>query len=130
MASVNKAIIVGNVGKVESRQIPSGIVTNLSVATNSSYQDKTTGQQVKKTEWHNCVAFGKLAEICAQYLKAGSQVYIEGSIETTKDERDGVVKYYTKIKMASMQMLGSRDAAPAQSVGTPYPAAEDDDIPF
>ncbi len=111
MASINKAIIVGNLGKdPETRYMPSGdAVTNITVATTDKYKDKATGEQKELTEWHRISMFGKLAEIAGQYLKKGSQVYIEGKIQTRKwQDKDGQDRYTTEIKADTMQMLGSR----------------------
>lgn len=111
MASVNKVIIVGNLGRdPETRYMPSGYaMTSIAVATTDSWKDKTTGEKKEQTEWHRISFFGKLAEIAGQYLKKGSQVYIEGSLRTRKyTYKDGVEKYSTEIKADTMQMLGSR----------------------
>ncbi|MGI4848278.1 MAG: single-stranded DNA-binding protein [Janthinobacterium lividum] len=111
MASVNKVIIVGNLGRdPETRYMPSGdAMTTIAVATTDSWKDKTTGEKKEQTEWHRITFFGKLAEIAGQYLKKGSQVYVEGSLRTRKyTDKDGVEKYATDIKADSMQMLGSR----------------------
>jgi single-strand DNA-binding protein len=148
MASVNKVIIVGNIGRdPETRYLPSGdALTNISVATSDKYKDKATGEMKESTEWHRITFFGKLAEIAGQYLKKGSQVYVEGRLRTRKwTDQAGVEKYTTEIVADSMQMLGSRmsdnnagssnmnstkersesHAAPSSSLG-----AMDDDIPF
>ena len=158
MASVNKVIIVGNLGRdPETRYTPSGeALTNISVATTDTWRDKATGEKKENTEWHRITFFGKLAEIAGQYLKKGSQVYIEGSLRTRKyTDKDGVEKYATDIRADSMQMLGSRQgmgggapmddgyesAAPAprqNAAPASRPAAKpaanfsdmDDDIPF
>jgi single-strand DNA-binding protein len=111
MASVNKVIIVGNLGRdPETRYMPSGdAITNIAVATTDKWKDKATGEQKEATEWHRISFFGKLAEIAGQYLKKGSQVYIEGKLRTRKyTDKDGVEKYSTEIVADSMQMLGSR----------------------
>lgn len=161
MASVNKVIIVGNLGRdPETRYMPSGdAMTSITVATTDSWKDKATGEKKEQTEWHRITFFGKLAEIAGQYLKKGSQVYVEGSLRTRKyTDKDGIEKYATDIKADSMQMLGSRQgmgggapmddngygggapaprqsAAPAQrSAPAARPAPNfsdmDDDIPF
>jgi single-strand DNA-binding protein len=159
MASVNKVIIVGNLGRdPETRYMPSGdAVTNIAVATTDTWKDKATGEKKEQTEWHRISAFGKLAEIMAQYLKKGSQVYIEGSLRTRKyTDKDGIERYATEIKADTMQMLGSRQGmgggapmdddygsapAPRQNAGAaqqrsapakPAPnfSDMDDDIPF
>lgn len=111
MASVNKVIIVGNLGRdPETRYTPSGeALATISVATTDTWRDKASGEKKENTEWHRIVFFGKLAEIAGQYLKKGSQVYIEGSLRTRKyTDKDGVEKYATDIRADSMQMLGSR----------------------
>ena len=160
MASVNKVIIVGNLGAdPETRYLPSGdAVTSIRVATTDRYKDKQSGEMREATEWHSISFFGKLAEIAGQYLKKGSQVYVEGSLRTRKyTDKSGVEKYATDIRADTMQMLGSRQgmggeggggggysrpAAPAQRpAAAPAPAAArpaassgfddmDDDIPF
>ncbi len=111
MASVNKVIIVGNLGRdPETRYMPSGdAMTNIAVATTDKWKDKATGEQKEATEWHRVAFFGKLAEIAGQYLKKGSQVYIEGKLRTRKwTDKDGIEKYSTEIIADTMQMLGSR----------------------
>ena len=120
MASVNKVIIVGNLGKdVDLRYTASGdAIANLSVATSESWKDKESGQKKEVTEWHRCSCFGKLAEICGQYLKKGSQVYIEGSLRTRKwTDKDGVERYTTEIRCDDMKMLGSRPQGQGQQGG-------------
>jgi single-strand DNA-binding protein len=111
MASVNKVIIVGNLGAdPETRYLPSGdAVTNIRVATTDRYKDKATGEMREATEWHSISFFAKLAEIAGQYLRKGSQVYVEGSLRTRKyTDKNGVEKFATDIRADSMQMLGSR----------------------
>ena len=108
---VNKVILVGNLGQdPETRYMPSGdAVTNISIATSESWKDKQTGEQKDKTEWHKVVMFRRLAEISAEYLRKGSQVYIEGKIRTRKwQDRDGNDRYTTEIVADEMQMLGGR----------------------
>ena len=113
MASVNKVILVGNLGKdPETRYMPSGeAVTNVTIATTDSWKDKQSGEKKEATEWHRVVFFRRLAEIAGQYLKKGSQVYIEGSLKTRKYQKDGVDHYATEIVADSMQMLDSRQGA-------------------
>ena len=151
MASVNKVILVGNLGAdPETRYLPSGDpVTNLRLATTDSWKDKASGEKKEATEWHRVVLFRRLAEVAGQYLKKGSQVYIEGRIRTRKwQDKDGQERYTTEIEAEEMKMLGSRQgqgepsyggAAPAPSYGGAKPAAAakkpsfddmDDDIPF
>ena len=118
MASVNKVIIVGNLGRdPETRYLPSGdAVSNINVATTDRYKDKATGEMREATEWHNITFFAKLAEIAGQYLRKGSQVYVEGSLRTRKyTDKNGVEKYATDIRADSMQMLGSRQGMGAPS---------------
>jgi len=157
MASVNKVIIVGNLGRdPETRYLPSGeAVTNISVATTDSWKDKASGEKKELTEWHRVAFFGRLAEIAGEYLKKGSQVYVEGSLRTRKwQDKEGKDRYTTEIRADTMQMLGSRagageprgenrgeprgDSAPAKG-GDAKPAAKkpagkfddmEDDIPF
>ena len=115
MASVNKVIIVGNLGQdPETRYLPSGeAVTNISVATTDTWKDKTSGEKKEATEWHRVAFFGKLAEISGEYLKKGSQVYVEGRLRTRKyqDKETGKDRYSTEIIGDRMQMLGSRAGA-------------------
>lgn len=111
MASVNKVIILGNLGRdPETRHMPSGdAMTTISIATTDSWKDKASGEKKESTEWHRVTFFGKLAEIAGQYLKKGSSVYVEGSLRTRKyTDKDGIEKYATDIKADSMQMLGGR----------------------
>lgn len=123
MASVNKVIIVGNLGRdPETRYMPSGdAVTNITVATTDRYRDKQSGDMKEATEWHRIAFFGKLAEIAGQYLKKGSQVYVEGSLRTRKyTDKDGVEKYATEIRGDVMQMLGSRQGQGQSDGGNDY----------
>jgi single-strand DNA-binding protein len=110
MASINKVIIIGNLGRdPETRYMPDGgAITNISVATTDKWKDKN-GEMQEKTEWHRVAFFGKLAEIAGEYLKKGSQVYVEGRLQTRKwQDKDGADKYTTEIVANQMQMLGSR----------------------
>ena len=147
---VNKVILVGNLGKdPEVRYMPNGnAVANITLATTESWKDKQTGEQQEKTEWHRIVMFRRLGEIAGEYLKKGSQVYIEGKLQTRKwQDNSGNDRYTTEIVANEMQMLGGRggggsagfsgDSAPAQSESSsapapaPAPAGDfDDDIPF
>ena len=150
---INKVIIVGNLGQdPDTRYMPSGgAVTNFTVATNESWKDKQTGEQKDRTEWHKVAMFGRLAEISAEYLRKGSQVYIEGKLRTRKwQDRDGNDRYTTEIIADEMQMLGGRGGGSAPMGGSdsgrgsdpgrgsdqgrgsaPAPADDfDDDIPF
>ncbi|HSC14536.1 MAG TPA: single-stranded DNA-binding protein [Gammaproteobacteria bacterium] len=152
---VNKVILVGNLGKdPETRYMPSGsAVTNLTLATSESWKDKQSGEQQERTEWHKIAMFGRLAEIAAEYLRKGSQVYIEGKLRTRKwQDKEGKDRWTTEIVADEMQMLGSkggggaaREGAAAGAVagggsggggkaavndsGAP-PGDFDDDIPF
>ena len=117
MASVNKVILVGNLGRdPEMRTFPSGDqVANVTLATTDKWRDKQSGEPREHTEWHRLVFNGKLAEIAGQYLRKGSQIYVEGSIRTRKWQgQDGQDKYSTEVRVDQMQMLGSR-----QGMGAP-----------
>jgi single-strand DNA-binding protein len=153
MASVNKVILVGNLGRdPEVRYMPSGdAVANITIATTETWKDKA-GEKQEQTEWHRVAMFGKTAEIAGEYLKKGSQVYIEGRLQTRKwTDKEGQERYTTEIRADRMQMLGSRsggsermpppdDEAPARSSAAPKKAAPagkggnfddlEDDIPF
>jgi len=122
---INKVILVGNLGKdPEMRSMPSGgQVANITVATSESWKDKQTGETKDKTEWHNVVFFNKLADIVGQYLKKGSQVYVEGSLRTRKwQDKEGHDRYTTEIVASEMQMLGGRGggSSPMGSGGDDY----------
>ena len=108
---INKVILVGNLGQdPETRYMPSGgAVTNITLATNESWKDKQTGEQKDRTEWHKVAMFNRLAEIAAEYLRKGSQVYVEGKLRTRKwQDRDGNDRYTTEVIADEMQMLGGR----------------------
>lgn len=150
---VNKVMLIGNVGgDPETRHLPNGnAVTNLTLATTDSWKDKQSGQIQERTEWHRVVLFGKVAEIAGEYVRKGSQIYIEGRLQTREWEKDGVKRYTTEIVVdmnGTMQMLGNRggngggdrQSAPRQQ-SAPRPASQpsqpapdydsfDDDIPF
>jgi single-strand DNA-binding protein len=153
MASVNKVIVVGNLGAdPETRYLPSGeAVTNIRVATTDRWKDKASGEMKEATEWHRIAFFGRLAEVAGEYLKKGSQVYVEGSLRTRKwQDKEGHDRYSTEIRGDVMQMLGSRagsgeprsapaEAAESRSEPASRPAAKKpagkfddmaDDIPF
>jgi single-strand DNA-binding protein len=124
MASVNKVIIVGNLGRdPETRYMPNGeAVTNIAVATTESWKDKSSGEKKEITEWHRITFYRKLAEIAGQYLKKGSQVYVEGRLQTRKwTDKENIERYTTEIIADSMQMLGSR-----QGMGGGSAAMDDD----
>ena len=111
MASINKVILVGNLGRdPETRYMPDGgAVTNVSIATTDTWKDKTSGEKKEATEWHRVVFFNRLAEIAGEYLKKGSQVYVEGRLRTRKwQDKEGQERYTTEIVAERMQMLGSR----------------------
>ena len=136
---INKVIIVGNLGNdPDTKYMPSGgAVTNLSVATSESWKDKQTGEQKERTEWHRVAMFGRLAEIAAEYLRKGSQVYLEGKLRTRKwQDKSGQDRYTTEIIADEMQMLGGKSGegrsqpADSQPEGRPQPDDFDDDIPF
>jgi single-strand DNA-binding protein len=155
---VNKVILVGNLGAdPESRSMPSGMtVTNIRIATSESWKDKASGAQQERTEWHNIALFGRLGEIAAEYLRKGSQVFIEGKLRTRKwQDKQGNDRFSTEIIADNMQMLGARGGGSGGSAGggadrsapagggapreeydqSPPPAAGgkedfDDDIPF
>ncbi len=157
MASVNKVILVGNLGAdPETRYMPNGdAVANIRLATTESWKDKATGEKREMTEWHRVVFYRKLAEIVGQYLKKGSSVYVEGRIRTRKwQDKEGQERYTTEIEANEMQMLGGRQSAsssggeaeyggsmpssaPSSGGGRAAPAKKapsfedmDDDIPF
>ena len=140
---INKVIVVGNLGAdPDTRAMPSGNqVTNISVATSESWNDKVTGDKQERTEWHRVVFYGRLAEIAGDYLKKGSQVYVEGKLQTRKwEDKEGKDRWTTEIIANQMQMLGERmsqgasnqnnvtkpDSSSNESVDEEF----DDDIPF
>lgn len=153
--SVNKVILIGRLGKdPETRYMPNGeAVTNAALATSENWKDKS-GEKQEKTEWHNLVFYRRLAEIAGEYLKKGSQVYIEGKLQTRKWEKDGVTRYTTEVIVNEMTMLGGKSSgggsfevmekppASEQSSASAAPASKrpapaksnfdnfDDDIPF
>ena len=145
---INKVILIGHLGAdPETRYMPSGgAVTNLRLATSESWKDKQSGEQQERTEWHRVAIFGRLAEIAAEYLRKGSQVYIEGRLRTRKwQDNQGNERYSTEIVANEMQMLGGRSGMGEPPAGverggedtarreaTAAPAADDfdDDIPF
>jgi single-strand DNA-binding protein len=151
---VNKVILIGNLGKdPETRYMPSGsAVTNLTLATSESWKDKQTGENQERTEWHKVAMFGKLAEIAAEYLRKGSQVYIEGKLRTRKwQDKEGKDRWTTEIVADEMNMLGGKPGGASAGSSAPGAAASgsgsgsgraavndsgappgdfDDDIPF
>lgn len=125
---VNKVILVGTCGQdPEVRYLPNGnAVTNLSLATSEQWTDKQTGQKVEKTEWHRVSMFGKVAEIAGEYLRKGSQVYIEGKLQTREWEKDGIKRYTTEIVVdmqGTMQLLGGRPQGDQGGQGQQHPQA-------
>jgi len=157
MASVNKVILIGNLGRdPEVRYAPSGsAICNVTLATSRNWKNRDTGERQEETEWHRVVFYDRLAEIAGEYLKKGRPVYIEGRLKTRKwTDKDGVEKYTTEIVADQMQLLGGREgmggapedggdrparSAPAPRAAAPKPAAKssstgfddmDDDIPF
>lgn len=142
-------ILIGNLGQdPDSKSLPSGgMVANFTVATSESWKDKATGEQKEKTEWHRIVAFRRLAEVCGEYLRKGSKVYIEGKLQTRKwQDQNGADRYTTEIVANEMQMLDARGSGnqeqPQQRRPAPPPATQpqgdhqqkqtdfDDNIPF
>jgi single-strand DNA-binding protein len=122
---INKVILIGNLGAdPETRAMPSGTtVANLRVATSESWRDKQTGEQQERTEWHRVALFGRLAEVAGEYLRKGSQVYIEGSLRTRKwQDKQGNERYSTEIVGNDLQMLGGRGGAAAGMSGSPAAA--------
>lgn len=141
MASVNKVILVGNVGKdPETRYISSGeATTSITLATTESWKDKSTGEKKEIVEWHRLVFWGKLAEIAGQYVKKGSQIYIEGKLQTRKwTDKENIDRYTTEIKVDVLQMLGGKQEGAGRATPSPAPAAtpsaarasNSDDAPF
>lgn len=129
MASVNKVIIIGNVGKdPEVRYMPNGdAVCNLSVATSRTWKNKE-GERQEETEWHRVVMYGRQAEVAGEYLKKGRPVYLEGRLKTRKWEKDGVDHYTTEIVTDTMQLMGGKDDG-AKSAGSPAPAPRSSSAP-
>jgi single-strand DNA-binding protein len=141
MGSVNKVILIGNLGKdPELRTTPQGTsLARFSIATTTVWKD-SSGAKKEKTEWHDVVAWERLAQICGEYLHKGKQVYVEGSLQTRSwEDQNGQKRYKTEVKANNVVMLGSRDAARGESAGAPGPRevsevaeapAYDDDVPF
>lgn len=142
MASVNKVILIGNLGRdPEVRYTADGTaVASFSIATSENWTDKGSGEKRERTEWHRIVAWRRLGEICGEYLSKGKPVYVEGKLQTRSWEKDGVTRYTTEIVASTVQFLGSRDSGdgnrsysdvpPPQAQDSPYPESSDDDIPF
>ena len=146
---INKVILVGNLGAdPELRETRSGSVCNLRIATSETWTDKQSGQKQERTEWHQVVFFGRMADVCGDYLRKGKQIYVEGQLRTEKwTDQNGIERFTTKIYGNDMQMLGSvgtgasqareqraappeRSAAPSEPPAGGYPMDGDDDIPF
>lgn len=140
---INKVIAIGNLGKdPETKYLPSGAaVCNFSIAVSENWKDKQTGEQKERTEWINVEVWGNSAEACAKYLTKGKQVYIEGKLQTDSWEKEGVVKYRTKVRADNVQFLGGKNdrqeqrppaggAGDRSSNNPPGPDNFDDDIPF
>jgi len=146
---INKVILIGNLGNDPEVRYTAGgaAVANVSLATTDTWRDKNTGEQQERTEWHRVVFFGRLAEIVGEYLKKGSQIYVEGRLQTRKwQDKDGNDRYTTEIVASEMQMLGGRGGGAERDMGRSGPASEprgrdepepridsefvDDDIPF
>lgn len=149
MASVNKVIVLGNLGNdPEYRSTPSGQgVCTLSIATNEKWKDKNTGDMQERTEWHRVVVWGRLADLCRDYLSKGRSVYIEGRLQTRKwEDKQGQTRYTTEIIAQTVQFIGARGEGGGQNYGSgqssssssqssaggdePPPFGDDDDIPF
>ncbi len=129
MASVNKVILIGTLGRdPEVRYAPSGdAICSMSIATESSWKDKASGEKKSETEWHRIVLFGKLGEIAGKCLKKGKPVYIEGELKTRKwTDKDGVDRYTTEIRANVMQMLGARDSQDAPADSSDHQRAKQD----
>lgn len=135
MSSVNKVIIVGRLGKdPETKYMPNGkAIASFSLATSENWKDKS-GEKQEKTEWHNCTAFDKLAEIVSEYVKKGSLLYVEGKLQTDKYEKDGATRYSTKIIVQNLTMLGGKqDSNNKDSSNNEHSVNQDNsdkDIPF
>ena len=144
MSSVNKVILLGHLGQdPEVRYTPGGdAVATLRLATSSSWKDKQTGEKQERTEWHSVVCWKRLAEIAGEYLRKGSQVYIEGELQTRKwQDKEGKDRYTTEVRAANLQMLGKPSGeskpttkpsggAPARGHNPKHEGDESDDIPF
>ena len=141
MRGVNRVIVLGNLGQdPELKNLPGGgAVCNLRVATSEAWKDKQTGEQKEQTEWHSIALFGRIAEVAAQYLRKGSQVYIEGRLRTRKwQDKSGADRYTTEIIGSELQLLGKGDGQRAERPAQAKPQAapkqrddfDDDQIPF
>lgn len=130
MSSVNKVILLGNIGKdPEVRETKAGNIVNLVMATSEKYTDKS-GQKQENTEWHNLVVFGKLADVVAKYVKKGDKLYVEGSITTRKwEDKEGNTRYTTEVKVRDLTMLGGVDKKSTQPAAVAV-GDDEDDLPF
>lgn len=128
---LNKAIIVGNLGQDSEKRIAENgtVITTFSVATTEKWKDKNSGETIEQTEWHRVVTFRRLAEICAEYLRKGSRVYIEGKLQTRSWEKNGVKMYSTEIVAQEMKMLDSKTNT-CGSTGGNLPDTDINDLPF
>jgi single-strand DNA-binding protein len=131
MSGANLVILIGRLGKnPEIKHLTSGTaISSFSLATSESWKDKNTGEKTEKTEWHNCKAFGRLAEVCSEYLTKGSQIYVEGKLETSSWDKDGTKHYRTEIVLNKMQMLGNHSWKEPSGVKQQAPI-NSNDIPF
>ncbi len=135
MSGINKVILVGNLGSdPECKYLGETPVTNFSIATSEKWKDKNSGEMQEKTEWHRIVAWRKLAEVCAHWLKKGSQVYVEGKLQTRSWEQDGTTRYTTEIIANTVQFLGGKQKEGGDAFAQPLPSRpanlKGDDIPF
>lgn len=138
MSSVNKATILGRVGKIDTRTLDNGTqVTSFSVATSEKYKDKTTGESKEDTTWHNCTAWRKPAEIISKYVSKGDQIYIEGKLKTRSWEKDGITRYSTDIVVDEFCLLGGKKSVDDNGGGQQEPfyagagsSGDDSSLPF
>lgn len=153
MSGVNKVFLLGFCGKApECKEGPSGVIARFSLATSESWKSKDTGEKMQHTEWHNCVVFGPLAKVVQSYVKKGSKLYVEGKLQTTSYEKDGIKRYSTQVNVRDLNLLDKKEDGPtpqdtgdyereyakaaqkdySKPVGTNYetPDFEDDQIPF
>jgi single-strand DNA-binding protein len=142
MSGLNKVMLIGRLGRdPEIRYTPNGLaIANFSIATSEEWFDKTANEKKERTEWHRIVVFGKLGELCGEYLSKGRQVYVEGRLQTRSWEKDGVTRYTTEIVASNIQFLGAKDSADnagsyantPEASGAPGPPSSEpgDDIPF
>jgi single-strand DNA-binding protein len=140
MASVNKVLLIGNLGRDPEVRFTTGgsAVANFTLATTDRWNDQATGEKKERTEWHRVVVWGKQAEIAGEYLRKGRQVYVEGALQTREwTDKEGTKRYTTEVKALRFQMLGKRDDAPVSmsqettpAVAEPAAGYNEDDIPF